>query len=80
MQSLYGMKPGEVEMYLDKNLEGRQLAYNQQGQTYDARMQNNPKRDWMSTIGGIAGAAGGAMTGLGAMGFGNQAGMAARRY
>lgn len=74
MQSLYGMKPGEVDMYLDKNLEGRQLAYNQQGQTYDARMQNNPKRDWMSMVGGLAGAAGGAMTGLGAMGFGRQAG------
>lgn len=74
MQSLYGMRPGEVDMYLDKNLEGRQLAYNQQGQTYDARMQNNPKRDWASTIGSFAGAAGGAMTGLGAMGFGAQGG------
>ena len=52
MQSLYGMRPGEVEMYLDKNLQGRELAYNQQGNTYQNRMQNNPKRlgfyDWNS--------------------------------
>lgn len=70
MQSLYGMKPGEVDMYMDANLAGRGLNYNQQESTINQRMQNNPQRDWISTIGGIAGAAGGAMTGLGALGFG----------
>jgi hypothetical protein len=73
MQSLYGMKPGEVDMYLGANRSGRDLAYGQQSTTYDARMANNPQRDWASTIGQFAGAAGGAMTGLGALGFGKQA-------
>jgi hypothetical protein len=70
MQSLYGMRPGEVDMYLDANLAGRQTNYGQQANTYDARMANNPKTDWMGMVGGLAGAAGGMMTGMGAMGFG----------
>ena len=72
MQSLYGMKPGEVDMYLDKNLEGRKLNYGQQATGIDQRMQNNPQRDWLSTIGGVAGAAGGLMTGVGNLGFGRK--------
>lgn len=70
MQSLYGMRPGETEMYLDKNLQGRGLNLEAQGQGIQARVGNNPKRDWMSMVGGLAGAAGGAMTGLGNLGFG----------
>lgn len=75
MGSLYGSKPGEVDMYLGANLEGRQLnSNNNQGQ-YDARMQNNPRRDVMGTIAGLAGAAGGVMTGLGGMGLGKNTGI-----
>jgi hypothetical protein len=73
MQSLYGMRPGEVEMYLDKNLQGRDLHYGQRSGGIDQRMQNNPKRDWVSTIGGLAGAFAGGMTGLGAIGVGAKA-------
>lgn len=40
MQSLYGMRPGEVEMYLDKNLQGRGLNYQQQQGVYQARIGN----------------------------------------
>lgn len=72
MQSLYGMAPGEVEMYLDKNLQGRDLNYGQQQTGIDQRMKNNPQRDWVSTIGGLVGAGAGAMTGLGNLGFGRQ--------
>jgi hypothetical protein len=70
MQSLYGMKPGEVEMYMDKNLQGRGLNYGANQTGIDQRITNNPQTDWASTIGTIAGAAGGAMTGLGAIGVG----------
>ncbi len=73
MQSLYGMKPGEVDMYLDKNLAGRGLSYGAQQTGIDQRMQNNPQRDWASTIGTVAGAAAGAMTGVGALGMGMNA-------
>ena len=72
MRSLYGARPEEVNMYLGANTAGRGLNYNNQGRIIDQRMSNNPQRDWFSTIGGLVGAAGGAMTGLGAMGFGRQ--------
>lgn len=73
MKSLYGMEPGETGMYINSNLAGRGLNTNANQGTYDARMANNPQRDWLSTIGGIAGAAGGAMTGIGALGYGAKA-------
>jgi len=69
MQSLYGNAPGEVGMYLDANNQGRSVNNSVQGRLIDQRMGNNPKRDWLATIGGIAGAAGGAMTGAGALGY-----------
>lgn len=70
MKSLYGMKPGEVDMYLGYNLAGRDLNMGGQQATYGARMQNNPQRDWLGTIAGIGGMAGGVMTGLGNLGYG----------
>lgn len=72
MKSLYGMEPGETGMYMRGNLAGRGLAYDQQAGTYDARMRNNPQRDWIGTIAGLAGAAGGAMTGVGNLGYGRR--------
>lgn len=69
MKSLYGMAPGEVGMYLDANLAGRNTYNSGINSVTGSRMQNNPQRDWLSTIGGLVGAAGGAMTGLGALGF-----------
>jgi hypothetical protein len=73
MQSLYGSHPGEVDMYLGHNEAGRGIDNSTSGRIIDQRMQNNPRRDWASTIGTIAGAAGGAMTGLGALGVGSKA-------
>lgn len=70
MKSLYGMRPGEVDMYLGYNLAGRDLHGNNQRGHYGSRMQNNPQRDWLGTAMGLAGAAGGVMTGLGGLGFG----------
>lgn len=78
MQSLYGNHPGEVGMYLDANNQGRSVNNNVQGRIVDQRMTNNPKRDWASTIGSFAGAAGGAMTGLGALGMGKKVAMGGR--
>jgi len=70
MSSLYGAHPGEVEMYLNAanqtRATGADIAY---GAT-SGRMQNNPQRDWLGTIGGLVGAGAGLMTGMGAMGFG----------
>jgi hypothetical protein len=72
MRSLYGMQPGETSMYLGANMAGRGLNMdNQQGQ-YDARMRNNPQRDWLGTIAGLAGAGAGVMTGAGALGLGRK--------
>jgi hypothetical protein len=77
MQSLYGDRPGEVGMYLDANLQGRGLNnsnYNSNartaGGTIDQRIQNNPQHSVLGTIGQVAGAAGGLMTGVGALGYG----------
>jgi len=72
MNALYTSKPAEVDMYLGANRSGRDLAYGQQSTTYDARMANNPKTDWVGLAGSIAGGAGGLMTGAGALGFGKK--------
>jgi hypothetical protein len=72
MNSLYTSKPAEVDMYLGANRAGRDLAYGQQSTTYDARMANNPKTDWVGLAGSLAGGAGGLMTGAGALGFGKK--------
>lgn len=58
MQSLYGMRPGEVEMYLDKNLQGRGLNYEQQASGYQARLGNKGKGiPWGSIAAGAGTAA-----------------------
>lgn len=74
MKSLYGMAPGEVEMYLNANLKDRGLNNSNYvnnsgvaGGLIDQRLRNNPQRDWLSTIIGGAGAAGGLMSGIGAL-------------
>lgn len=72
MQSLYGSHPGEVDMYLGHNEAGRGLNNNNTQGIVASRMQNNPQRDWLSTIMGGAGAVGGLMTGAGAMGYGRR--------
>jgi hypothetical protein len=72
MQSLYGMAPGEVNMYLGAADQGRRTNSGVAGNIIDQRMQNNPQRDWLGTVAGIAGAAGGAMTGIGNLGFGRR--------
>jgi len=77
MTSLYGTAPAETDMYMGYNLKDRDLTYGQQGTTYDARMANNPKRDWASTVGTLAGSFAGAATGLGAIGVGAKAAKAA---
>lgn len=74
MRSLYGMEPGETGMYINANLAGRGLTANTNEGLYDARMRNNPERDWLGTIGALAGAGAGVMTGAGALGFGRNAG------
>lgn len=72
MKSLYGMAPGEVDMYLGANQSGRALNNSNFEGVIDQRRANNPQRDWLSTIGGLVGAAGGAMTGVGALGYGRK--------
>lgn len=69
MNSLYGTAPAEVDMYLGAHDQGQARINSNQGRIVDQRMANNPQRDWMSMIGGLAGAAGGAMTGIGALGY-----------
>jgi len=71
MQSLYGSRPEEVKMYLDENLAGRGLNNDIGGRYVDQRMSNNPKTDWVGLATGLAGAAGGALTG--GLGFGGGA-------
>jgi len=70
MVDLYRAVPGEVNMWNNALLANR----GQQGRDVESvagqRMQNNPQRDWMSTVGGLVGAAAGGMTGLGALGVG----------
>jgi len=66
--NLYTSNPAEVEYY---DTAQRQMLGQNTGQTVDvsqARMANNPQRDWASTIGGLVGSAAGAMTGIGAIG------------
>lgn len=75
MGSLYGSKPGEVDMYLGANLEGRGLTANTNQGQYDARIANNPRRDILGTVAGMAGAAGGVMSGLGGLGMGRNTGI-----
>jgi len=72
MTDLYRSTPGEVNMWNQALLGNRGMSMNEQGQAVDQRMQNNPQRDWMSTVGGLVGAAAGGMTGLGALGVGGQ--------
>ena len=73
MQSLYGSRPEEVKMYLDENLAGRGLNNDIGGRYVDQRMSNNPKTDWVGLATGLAGAAGGIMTGGLGMGGGGGA-------
>jgi len=70
MTDLYRSTPGEVNMWNQALLGNRGMSMNEQGQAVDQRMANNPQRDWMSTVGGLVGAAAGGMTGLGALGVG----------
>lgn len=79
MQSLYGSHPGEVDMYLGHNEAGQGLDNSASGRIIDQRMQNNPKRDWASTIGSLAGGFAGAATGLGALGMGKKVANGVRR-
>ena len=75
--NLYTSSPAEVGYY---DTAQRQMLGQNTGQTVDvsqARMANNPQRDWASTIGGLVGSAAGAMTGIGAIGgLGKAAGAA----
>jgi hypothetical protein len=71
MADLYRSTPGEVNMWNNALLGNRGMSMNEQGQAVDQRMANNPQRDWMSTVGGLVGAAAGGMTGLGALGVGS---------
>ena len=73
MIDLYQAVPGEVNMWNNALLANRGQQMNDTNSQVDRRMQNNPQRDWASTIGGLVGAAGGAMTGLGALGMGAKA-------
>src|SRR5690606_20480671 len=72
MIDLYNSTPGEVAMWNDDLLDNRRGRGGEVGQIIDQRMQNNPQRDWLGTIGSLVGAAGGAMTGLGNLGFGRR--------
>lgn len=72
MSSLYGSHPGEVNMYLDAMNQGRSVNAGVNQGINDARMQNNPQHSILGTIGAVAGAAGGTMTGLGNLGFGRK--------
>ena len=66
--NLYTSNPAEVEYY-DKarqSMLGQNVS--QTGDIAGVRIQNNPQRDWVSTIGGLVGTAAGAMTGMGALG------------
>jgi hypothetical protein len=70
MTDLYRSTPGEVNMWNQALLGNRGMAMNEGGQAVNQNMANNPQRDWMSTVGGLVGAAAGGMTGLGALGVG----------
>ena len=72
MRSLYGGAPGEVDMYLGHSEAGRGVDNSISGRIIDQRMANNPKRDWLGALTGIAGGVGGLMTGAGAMGYGRR--------
>jgi hypothetical protein len=65
---LYTSSPAEVGYY--DNQQQRMLHQNvsDTGDIAGVRIQNNPQRDWVSTIGGLAGSFAGAATGLGALG------------
>jgi len=73
MVDLYKSAPGEVDMWNRTLLGNRGQSMAEQGQAVDQRMQNNPQRSWMDTVGGLVGAAAGGMTGLGALGVGGGA-------
>jgi hypothetical protein len=64
---LYTAVPGELAYY-DKSRQSM-LGQNvsQTGDIAGVRIQNNPQRDWVSTIGGLAGSFAGAATGLGGL-------------
>ena len=70
MQDLYSSRPGEVDMYLGAHDQGQARINDTGGRIVDQRMTNNPQRDWFSTIGSLAGGAGGLMTGVGNLGYG----------
>ena len=70
MIDLYQSTPGEVNMWNNALLANRGQQMQDTNSQVGQRMQNNPNRDWASTIGGLAGAAAGGMTGLGALGIG----------
>lgn len=69
LHKLYGDTPNELLSMYGVGLDGRRTNIAAQGQNVDQRMANNPQRDWMSTLAGLAGAAGGAMTGFGNLGY-----------
>lgn len=70
MTDLYRSAPGEVGMWLNADIANRGQRSSDVLGVAGGRMQNNPQRDWLGTIGGLVGAAGGAMTGFGNLGFG----------
>lgn len=70
LTDLYRSAPGEVNMWNNALLANRGQQTQDVNMVTGNRMQNNPQRDWMQTVGGLVGAAAGGMTGLGALGVG----------
>ena len=71
---VYTSVPAEVKMQQDYDLASRGLTNNSQAGFINSRYQANPQRDWLQTGLQLAGAAGGAMTGFGNLGFGRSNG------
>lgn len=71
--SLYGQDIGQGQYYEDLPLRSSSLLNDAYNSVVQGRVQNNPQRDWLGTVMGLAGATGGAMTGLGALGVGRRA-------
>jgi len=80
LEGLGGLREQEMSNeggYNKNRLQSRGMYDQSASAGIDQRMSNNPQRDWASTIGSVAGAAAGAMTGLGALGVGARAARAA---
>jgi len=73
MADLYRSTPGEVNMWNQALLGNRGMSMNEQGQSAQQHMQNNPYSSALQNISGVAGMVAGGMTGLGAMGMGAKA-------